>query len=230
MFRKYLVPVLLVVQVLVFLLIASVFVRQPSASAAGDAAPAAAPQDAPQAQIATHGQYVWSYAAKFVCGFQDINAPGVPPQPGEPIVKPGNYASEINIHNPNYKYLPLRKKFLVLVNMTPPQNPQIPQVIREPQQIEPQKIITMTLGPDFATMDDCNNLWRIIYGAASAPPSPMPVFIGYLVVLSPQELDIDVVYTANAPGSLTTAPSGVSIDVERVTGKRVFVPFGALPN
>ena len=34
MFRKYLVPVLLVVQVLVFLLLASVFVRQPSASAA----------------------------------------------------------------------------------------------------------------------------------------------------------------------------------------------------
>ena len=43
MFRKYLVPVLLVVQVLVFLLLASVFVRQPSASAANDAAP----QDAP---------------------------------------------------------------------------------------------------------------------------------------------------------------------------------------
>ena len=74
MFRKYLVPVLLVVQVLVFLLLASLFVRQPSASAANDAAPQDAPQAAPQAQIAVKGQYVWSYAAKFVCGFQDINA------------------------------------------------------------------------------------------------------------------------------------------------------------
>ena len=31
----------------------------------------------------------------------------------------------------------------------------------------------------------------------------MPVFIGYLVVLSPVELDVDVVYTANTPGDLT---------------------------
>ena len=225
MFRKYLVPVLLVVQVLVFLLLASLFVRQPSASAANDAASQDAPQAAPQAQIAVKGQYVWSYAAKFVCGFQDINAAGVI-APGEPVVKPGNYASEINIHNPNYRPVPLRKKFLVLVNQTNPQNPLI---VREPQQVEPMRIITMTLGPDFATMDDCNNLWHIVYPAVT-PPTPMPVFIGYLVILSPLELDVDVVYTANAPGSLTVAPTGVSIDVERVTGKRVFVPFGALPN
>jgi hypothetical protein len=38
-----------------------------------------------------------------------------------------------------------------------------------------------------------------------------------------------VVYTANAPGDLATAPTGISIDVERVTGKRVFRPTGALP-
>jgi hypothetical protein len=213
MLRKYLVPVLLVVQVLVFLLLASVFVRQPSVSAANDAAP----PDAPQAQIATTGQYAWSYAAKFVCGFQGIATAA---QPGEPVVKPGNYASEINIHNPAYKQVPLRKKFLVLVNGQ--------QVIREPQQIEPMKVITMTLGPDFATMDDCNNLWRLTYPGLPVP-SPMPVFIGYLVILSPLELDVDVVYTANAPGDLAVTPTGVSIDVERVTGKRVFIPTGALP-
>ena len=225
MFRKYLVPVLLVVQVLVFLLLASLFVRQPSASAANEAAPQDAPQAAPQAQTAVKGQYLWSYAAKFVCGFQDINTAGVA-APGEPVVKPGNYASEINIHNPNYRPVPLRKKFLVLVNE---QNPQNPWIIREPNQVEPLKIITMTLGPDYATMDDCNNLWHLTY-PSTALPSPLPVFIGYLVILSPLELDVDVVYTANAPGSLTVAPTGVSIDVERVTGKRVFVPYGALPN
>jgi hypothetical protein len=215
MLRKYLVPVLLVVQVLVFLLFASVFVRQPSASAANDAAP----QDAPQAQVATTGQYAWSYAAKFVCGFQRT-ATAAQPIPGEPIVKPGNYATEINIHNPAYKEVPLRKKFLVLVNGQ--------QVIREPQQTSPIKVIPMTLGPDFATMDDCDNLWTLTYPGVTLP-SPMPVFIGYLVILSPLELDVDVVYTANAPGDLTVAPTGISIDVERVTGKRVFIPTGALP-
>jgi len=225
MFRKYFVPVLLVVQVLVFLLLVSVLARQPSASAATDAAQFAAPQDAPQAQTAIKGQYAWSYAAKFVCGFQGINAAGVA-APGEPVVKPGNYASEINIHNPNYRQVPLRKKFLVLVNQLNPQNPWI---IREPNQVEPLKYMTMTLGPDYATMDDCNNLWHITYPAA-ALPSPMPVFIGYLVVLSLVELDIDVVYTADAPGDLTKDPTGISIDVERVTGKRIFIPAGTFPN
>jgi len=215
MFRKYLVPVLLVVQVLVFLLLASVFVRQPSASAANDAAP----QDAPQAQIATHGQYVWSYAAKFVCGYQRPAAAGQVP-PGEPVVKPGNYATEINIHNPAYKEVPLRKKFLVLVRGQ--------EAVREPQTTKPLTVTKMTLGPDYAMMDDCNNLWTIIYPDV-ALPSPMPVFIGYLVILSPLELDVDVVYTANAPGDLAKEPTGVSIDVERVTGKRVFIPAGALP-
>jgi len=223
MFRKYLVPVLLVVQVVVFLLLASVFVRQPSASAANDAAPQDAPldapQDAPQAQTAVKGQYVWSYAAKSVCGFQDINAAGAV-TPGEPVVKPGNYASEINIHNPAYKEASLRKKFLVLVRGQ--------EAVREPQTTKPLTVTKMILGPDYAMMDDCNNLWTIIYPDLTLP-SPMPVFIGYLVILSPLELDVDAAYTANAPGDLATTPTSVSIDVERVTGKRVFVPAGALP-
>jgi hypothetical protein len=214
MFRKYSVPILLIAQVMIFLLLASVLARQPSASASG----AAAPPDTPQAQIA-HGQYVWSYAAKFVCGYQRTAQPGQQ-VPGEPVVKPGNYATEINIHNPSYKQLPLRKKFLWLVNAQ--------EAVREPAQIGPTKVMTMTLGPDFATMDDCNNLWVLTYPGTPVP-SPMPVFIGYLVILSPLELDVDAVYTANAPGDLSTAPTGVSIDVERVTGKRVFIPAAALP-
>jgi hypothetical protein len=219
MFRKYLVPVLLVVQVLVFLLLASVFVRQPSASAANDAAPQDVLQAAPQAQTAVKGQYAWSYATKFVCGYQRPAAAGAIVS-GEPVVKPGNYATEINIHNPAYKEVPLRKKFLVLVRGQ--------EIVREPQTTKPLTVTKMMLGPDYAMMDDCNNLWTIIYPDV-ALPSPMPVFIGYLVILSPQELDIDAVYTANAPGDLTKDPTGVSIDVERVTGKRVFIPTGALP-
>ena len=220
MFRKYLVPVLLVVQVLVFVMLASVFVRQPSASAANDAvSQEVAPPESPQAQTAVKGQYVWSYAAKFVCGLQRPAAAGQVP-PGEPILKPGNYASEINIHNPAYKDAPLRKKFLVLVRGQ--------EAVREPQTTKPLTVTKMTLGPDYAMMDDCNNLWAIIYPGVPLP-SPMPVFIGYLVILSPLELDVDVVYTSNAPGDLATPPTGVSIDVERVTGKRVFIPTGVLP-
>ncbi len=213
MSRKYLVPVLLAVQVVVFLLLASVFVRQPAANAAG----AAAPQDMPQEQFTVNGLYLWSYAAKYVCGQQAPLAQGAV---GEPAVKPGNYATDINIHNPSYRLAPLRKKFLVLV-----ENGQT--IGAEPQSVEPRRIITMTLGADMATMDDCNTLWRYIYPAGL--PISRPLTVGYLVILSPTDLDVDVVYTAAAPGDVFAPSQSVSIDVERVTGKRIFVPTGALP-
>jgi len=37
------------------------------------------------------------------------------------------------------------------------------------------------------------------------------------------------VYTAAAPGKLAADSQSISIDVERVAGKRVFVPTSALP-
>ena len=213
MSRKFLVPMLLVAQVVVFLLLASVWARQPAASASS----AAAPQDRPQEQIAANGKYLWSYAAKFVCGQQ---APLNQGAAGEPVVKPGNYATDINIHNPNYRAAPLRKKFLVMV-----ENGQA--IAAEPQSTEPRRIITMTLGADMATMDDCNTLWKYIY--PTGIPGGRPLTVGYLVILSPLDLDVDVVYTAAAPGDVFVAQQSLSIDVERVTGKRIFVPAGALP-
>ena len=38
----------------------------------------------------------WSYAAKFVCG---LSSPVTLSPPKEPIVKRGNYATVVNIHN-----------------------------------------------------------------------------------------------------------------------------------
>jgi hypothetical protein len=214
MSRKYFVPVLLIVQVVVFLLLASVFIQQPAVSASG----ADAPQAKPQEQIAANGLYLWSYAAKFVCGLQAPLAQGAV---GEPVVKPGNYATDINIHNPAYRLTLLRKKFLVLV-----ENGEA--IAAEPQSTtEPRRIITMTLSADMATMDDCNTLWKYIY--PTGLPGGRPLTVGYLVILSPVDLDVDVVYTAAAPGDVAAVQQSLSIDVERVTGKRIFVPAGALP-
>jgi|SwirhirootsSR2_FD_contig_31_7421231_length_835_multi_3_in_0_out_0_1 hypothetical protein len=184
-------------------------------------------QSAPQrpAEQFVVAQYRWSYAAKFVCGYQPpVTAAG---QVGEPVVKPGNYATDINIHNPNYRNIRLDKKLIVLV--------QAGQAIaNEPQSVEPRKIFSMTLNADFATMDDCNNLWKLL-GVTALPAAPAPTLtIGYLVILSPLELDVDVVYTAEVnakpAGSLTDSDAtGISIDVERVTGKRVFIPANTFP-
>ena len=214
MLRKYLVPVLVVVQVMVFLLLASVFMQRPAASAAG----AAVPPDSPEAQIAANGSYFWSYAAKFVCGQQAPLAQGAP---GEPVVKPGNYATDINIHNPSYRVVPLRKKFLLMV-----ENGQA--IAAEPQSVGPRPTtVTMALGADMATMDDCNTLWKYIYPAGI--PGNRPLTAGYLVILSPTDLDVNVVYTAAAPGNVYSGTQSISIDVGQVTGKRIFVPAGVLP-
>jgi hypothetical protein len=181
--------------------------------------------EAPQEQAAP-GQYMWNYSAKFVCGLQPplAQTPGAEPL-GEPVVKPANYATDINIHNYNYKTIPLRKKLLVLVETTAAgQN-----IVREPKTTEPRAFAQVVLGPDFATLDDCNGLWGILH-PNTPPPATMLLFTGYLVILSPLDMDVDVVYTAATLGSAGQPPSSISEDVERVTGKRVFIPAGALPN
>ncbi len=176
---------------------------------------AGAPSERAPEQI-TQGFYRWNYSAKFVCGLQ-----GIQTAPGEPPVKPGNYATEINIHNYNYREVLVHKKVIVLVDRG--------QVVgREPQAQPPTKFVTTTVGPDYGMMDDCNAIWGLVFPTV-APPNPMPSFIGYLVIISPLDLDVDAVYTAQAPQATGTLPNNIAIDVERVPGKRVFVPPGVLP-
>jgi hypothetical protein len=179
------------------------------------------------------GAYRFVYSAKFVCGYQPplSDDPGTPSR-GEPQVKPGNYATEINIHNYQFKVTPLRKKIILLVQ--PSADGKDSKVVREPETTGPVTNAaggiaweTLELREDYATLDDCNKFWRWTYPQVP-PPSPFPLMIGYLVIYSPLDLDVDAVYTAAAPGLPGLESQSVSIDVERVAGKRVFVPAGAL--
>jgi hypothetical protein len=181
----------------------------------------------------TAGAYRFVYSTKFVCGYQPplIDQPGVPNR-GEPVVKPGNYATEINIHNYNFKVVELRKKILLLVR--PSADGQDQDVVREPRTTGPVTNAagvvvweTIKLENDFATLDDCNRFWRWTYPTVP-PPVPFPLMVGYLVIYSPVDLDVDAVYTAAAPGPVSRDSQSVSIDVERVQGKRVFVPANEL--
>src|SRR5712691_5839114 len=90
------------------------------------------------------GHFFWSYATKFVCGTEPPNPAGTV---GEPPVKPGNYATDINIHNPNYKDGVLFKKMIILVgdNGTAANGP---FVRREPEVTGPGHFMTLPLPPD----------------------------------------------------------------------------------
>ena len=197
--------------------------QQQAASASSQASPELAPEAIPNEQIAA-GTYLWSYAAKFVCGYQSPFPPAGTTLVGEPVVKPGNYATEINIHNPQYREVKLYKKVLLLADA---RDPQLPRIVREPESVGPVVTDTLILKPDYATLDDCNRIYAWTTPTGGLPVFPPPLLTGYLVILSRTELDVDVVYTAVAPGATQTAPTpptGISIDEERVTGKRVFVP------
>ena len=213
--RRYIVlfvPVLLIAAVAGSLLLRSNAAASPLAAT-----------NASAAQQAIAGTYRWSYSVKFVCGYQ----PELKIDPGvafhEPVVKPGNYATDININNPQAKELPLTKWITVMV-----QGPEV--LAREPASVDPRKKFNMVLKPYNATMDDCDNLWRLLQMPMPQPPASS-LTVGYLVIQSPLELDIDAVYTAEVPGGVdatgqVSSPTGISIDVERVNGKRVFVPAG----
>jgi hypothetical protein len=172
------------------------------------------------------GAYFWSYATKFVCGLQAPNPAGTT---GEPPVKPGNYATDINIHNPNYRDNQVLKKIVLLVG-TEPQSGQT-FARREPEVAAPGKFVVLNLPPDFATMDDCIALSKLANQTGVAGAGGF--MIGYLVVLSRLDIDVDAVYTAGVYSTPNAAnvsePEGISEDVLKITGKRVLVPATVLP-
>ena len=181
----------------------------------------------------------FNYSVKFVCG--TLTSSTAFQERGEPPVKPGNYATEINIHNYTYgqQGVGIRKKVLMLVG--PPSPTTGSQILgREPKQVQPRQFLdTIVLGPDGATMDDCNRIWQIIHPGAPLP-SPYPLTIGYLVLISRVDLDVDAVYTAHAYTRLPTTTSagtpgsapffnGMAMEVERVAAKRVQIPDSSFP-
>ena len=215
MSRKHIPLAILGLALVLGLASATVFLRQDASAS-------------PLAQSPTASSYWWSYAAKFVCGFQNADTAGAV---GEPPVKPGNYATEINIHNYNYKEFNIYKKLVVLAGSQQDASGSIvPFVHREPDVARPTTFVKVLLGPDYATMDDCNAIWRMA-AQVGQPLVPGALTIGYLVILSPLDLDVADVYTAEvySPPTNFQNPTGISEDVVYVPGKRVYVPANTLP-
>jgi hypothetical protein len=180
----------------------------------------------------------YSYSVKFVCGYNPSNVGQsvTGKAEGEPSVKSGNYATEINLVWPEI-YLGEERAFVfkhlvVLVDQGRP-------VGREPNVAAPRAYADSVELPSLsATMDDCNRIAELLWGAV---PTPYPLTIGYLVLTTTHEIDVTAVYTAQTCSYWSKSPEklecldpegqstgvSVSIDVEKVTGRLLQLPAGS---
>jgi hypothetical protein len=139
---------------------------------------------------------VYSYSVKFVCGIQDdCRCEGGP-------VRPGVYATEINIYNDGDVDARVEKWLVPIVFGGAVAG-------REPRSVQSRARDSIVLPPKSATMDDCHRIGELLYGAQ--PASPMALTLGFLEIASHQPLNVVAVYT------VTGVQGGpVSIEVETV--------------
>ena len=152
------------------------------------------------------------YSVKFVCGLQTIQSSQFRP-PAEPPVKPGNYATVINIHNfhnsPTAPPLTVLKKAVV----------SIPES-QLPKPSPTSRIVKEQLAPDQAVDVDCNEIVRLL--SMTMPPPVLPSFItGFVEIQSVNgpPLSVTAVYTSQTciftPGTPPCSKLG-ELDLEVV--------------
>ena len=147
------------------------------------------------------------YSVKLICGVQ--NLPAAPAPPCTPV-RPGIYATEINIHNFHPAGTPpaqIQKQAVLLVHNGTPVG-QEPTAL--PAQPLPPPLSPITLQPGQATMDNCCNL----QGPLNL--NPLVLNIGFLVLVSTVALNVTAVYTATDLRSGT-----ISIDVVSINERQV---------
>ena len=159
------------------------------------------------------------YAAKFLCGefFGIVNADGTL---REGPVKPGNYQTAINVHNPHSKAVGFRKKAVLLFDSKKPSDEFEPPM-------PPGQLIDVDLESNWGLEIDCRDIRQELL-QSSLPPDPTFSFInGFVVIEASGKVQLDVVaaYTSHGfvvdPLTNTRRPLGFSLDVETVSRKLV---------
>jgi hypothetical protein len=169
-----------------------------------------------QAQGIFPGRRAAVYSVKFLLGFQDpvpINpARGFGPQ-SEPRVKPGNYATAVNIHNFHTFQVTLCKKAVLAppehcFTSVPSNDPACTRIIGKP--------VTLTLGPDDAFEVDCQDIVSLLFPQGTTTPIP-PFIKGFVEIsVAPQfflplnnPISVTGVYTSMiCPNSFDQTPGG----------------------
>ena len=149
---------------------------------------------------------LFAYSAKIVCGKRTDASCCC-----SAGVRPGVYATEVNIQNLNLVTAPVLKFVLPLINSGA-------VVAREPNvadaaaAVRGRRVDVVKLPPLGATMDDCCRISELLLGAA--PSGDAPLTIALLTIVSQFELAVSVVYTANP-----LSGDGISIDVEYIPSR-----------
>ena len=119
-------------------------------------------------------------------------------------LRPGIYATEINIHNYKCRDARVEKWMLPLVLAGA-------AVGREPRTSKRRLGERIMLPADSATMDDCCRITKLLLGAPAPASSPMPVSIGFMEIVSNVELQVTAVYTASDAASNSLSMNVVNV-------------------
>src|SRR5438445_4110009 len=107
---------------------------------------------------------VFVYAAKFLCGQFDRKLISEREHLEGPV-KPGNYLTAINVHNPNLRPVVFQKKAVLLfagLEPRPQEEFERPVAAQKPRQAE--------LPPDGGMEIDCPDIRRVLLGGVAPPP------------------------------------------------------------
>jgi hypothetical protein len=150
---------------------------------------------------------VFTYAVKFLCGEFDRQLVGEHSRLEGPV-KPGNYLTAINIHNPNGRTVPLEKRGILLFAGSEPTAQE-----RFEQPVKPAPPLKAELPGDWGMEIDCPDIrMQLLRGAAP----PAPTFIkGWVIISCPAPLDVVAVYTSHT-FSREGLNEGFALEVDRV--------------
>lgn len=147
----------------------------------------------------------YSYGVKFLCGHVREVPPGVVPLTPAATLRPGIYATEVNILNYHGEPVTVHKYLYPLMRQTEP-------VGREPRSVGRRAQDVITLPAKSATFDDCARVHELL----REPPGDEPLSIYFLELVSPVELTVTAVYTANDLRGVS-----VSLDVVQVEPRQI---------
>ncbi len=133
------------------------------------------------------------YSVKYLCGLSTVSSTQFLP-PVEPTVKPGNYATSVNIHNYHTKGFVILKKAVISGGRI-------------------GKLAGQDIGPNQALNVDCSQIVRAI----PPGPAPLPPFIeGFVEIVSPLQLSVTAVYTTQTctnPANKCSVLGSLSLEV-----------------